>query len=49
MDSKYRGMSDKERWVLYHQLCDEWMASRKTFDEREFQLFVAKLTKDMGL
>lgn len=49
MLSRYRGMSDIERWHLYHQICDEWLKSHEVFDEAEFQRFVAQLTKDMGL
>jgi hypothetical protein len=49
MLAKYRGMSDRERWIRYHQICAEWVEQHQPFDEVEFHKFVRGLTKDMGL
>jgi hypothetical protein len=49
MLNKYKGMSDRARWVIYHRICDEWVAENQPFDEQRFHQFVRSLTKDMGL
>lgn len=49
MLTKYKGMSDRERWIRYHQICAAWVEHNQPFDEVAFHKFVRGLTKDMGL
>lgn len=49
MLTKYKGLTDQQRWVEYGKLKAKWVSENGYGDEKAYDDFIKQITKDLGI
>lgn len=49
MLSKYKGMTDQQRWIEYGKLKAEWISKNGYGDASAYDAFIKQITKDLDI